>query len=108
MNALIPMIAAAGVLSTACVYTPAIEPRPDSWAQPIQSPRLSNLHQVSPELYRCALPDEEGYQAAQELGIQTIINLRPSKSAETPEGTIANYINIPVHTGSPTYDQARE
>ncbi|MEP4077666.1 fused DSP-PTPase phosphatase/NAD kinase-like protein [Haloferula sp.] len=103
---LIPAVAC--LLVTACIYTPATDPRPTSWAPPIENTDLPNLHRVSPDLYRCALPKKEGYDAAREMGIQTIVNLRPNKASQTPAGTIPNYVNIPVHTGAPSYDQARE
>ena len=105
---LIHSVAIVGLLVAGCIYTPEIDPRPAAWAQPIENERLPNLHQVSGDLYRCALPDEQGYNAAREMGVQTIVNLRPSKSSEKPAGSIPNYVNIPVHTGSPSYDQAHE
>lgn len=106
-SSLLPLIMASCLIS-GCIYTPKVESRPPTWAQPIENPELSNLHQVSSGLYRCALPEQAGYEAARDLGIQTIVNLRPSKSAATPAGPVANYVNIPVQTGSPSYEQARE
>ncbi|MFC7338025.1 tyrosine-protein phosphatase [Haloferula chungangensis] len=101
-------IAASCLMFAGCIYTPSIEPRPKIWAQPVENARLSNLHQVSPALYRCALPDEHGYTAANELGIKTVVNLRPGKSATKPVGSIPNYFNIPVRSSAPTYEEARE
>jgi protein tyrosine phosphatase (PTP) superfamily phosphohydrolase (DUF442 family) len=105
---LLTSLTAISLAVSSCIQTPDITPRPTTWAQPIESQALPNLHRVSPDLYRCALPDEEGYAAARNMGIKTIVNLRPSKASQKPGGSISNYINIPVHTGSPTYDQARE
>ncbi|MFK7852235.1 MAG: protein tyrosine phosphatase family protein [Akkermansiaceae bacterium] len=99
-----------GVLAlfSSCIHTPDVTPRPESWAAPIREKRLPNLHKVSDSLYRCGLPGEEGYVAAEKLGIQTIINLRPNEKSKQPSGLIPNYVNIPVQTGSPSYDQVRE
>ena len=101
-------IAALLLLTNACVHTPTVEPRPETWARPIPNARLDNLHQVSPDLYRCARPDADGYEAAREAGIKSIVNLRPNEASKSPAGEIPYYFNVPVHTGSPTYDQARE
>ena len=106
---LLPVIATGCLLIVSCrIYTPEVEPRPATWAQPVNSEELPNLHKVSPDLYRCARPNEGGYDAARSMGIQTLVNLRPGKTAASPAGAIPNYVNIPVHTGAPSYDQARE
>lgn len=104
----VPLILTGCLSFAGCIYTPAIEPRPVTWAQPAGNEKLPNLHRVSPQLYRCALPKMDGYEAARDMGIQTVVNLRPGKSAKTPAGQIPNYINIPVDTSAPTYEQARQ
>lgn len=97
------------LLGTSCLYTSDVTPRPAVWAQPVGSEDLPNLHQVSEDLYRSALPDEQGYAAADDMGIKTVVNLRPGKGAEKPVGRAdPAYVNIPVRTAEPTYDQARE
>ena len=50
--------------------------RPQNWAPPLSKAGLPNLHQVSDTLYRSAQPSAEGMQAAKEMGINTVINLR--------------------------------
>ena len=93
--------------SASCIHTPAITPRPATWAQPIENENLANLHRVSPQLLRSANPGEQGYAAAREMGIRTVINLRPGKD-DIPTGGVPNYVNIPVQTSTPTYAEARQ
>lgn len=50
--------------------------RPSYWAVPIGRPGLSNLHQVSPGLYRGAQPTKQGIRELERLGVRTVINLR--------------------------------
>jgi protein tyrosine/serine phosphatase len=52
------------------------EVRPASWAVPLMDPKIPNLHQLTPHLYRCAQPDAAGMQALDARGIKTVINLR--------------------------------
>lgn len=96
------------LLGAGCIYTPEVEMRPTRWAKPIESDALPNLYRVSEDLHRSALPDELDYQAAHEMGIKTVVNLRPGGRAQSPLGREdPEYINIPVTTGRPTYEQAR-
>lgn len=102
------LLVVVSMASVGCVYTPSIEPRPTGWAQPVEAAGLPNLHQVSEDLYRSARPDEEGIEAAHDLGIRTVVNLRPGAAGEKHVGrTDPEYVRIPVHTGSPSYDEAR-
>ena len=50
--------------------------RPSIWAKPISKSGLPNFHQVPEVLYRSAQPSAEGMQAAKDMGINTVINLR--------------------------------
>ena len=54
---------------------PAAE-RDPTWAAKIEQPGLPNLHRVAPNLYRSAQPTAGGFQAAEKLGVKTVINLR--------------------------------
>lgn len=102
------LLVTAAMVCTGCVYTPRVEPRPSAWAQPVKAAGLSNLHRVSENLYRGALPDQEGFEAARALGIRTVVNLRPGAAAEKHVGRAdPEYVRIPVRTGSPSYDDAR-
>jgi protein tyrosine phosphatase (PTP) superfamily phosphohydrolase (DUF442 family) len=93
---------------TACsVYTPRVTPRPSTWAKPLEDPALPNLHQVSPVLYRCARPGDDGYAAAKSLGVRTVVNLRPN--FELDEDTaLLETVHIPVETGDPSYEEAKQ
>jgi protein tyrosine/serine phosphatase len=50
--------------------------RPVQWAQPIAMEGVSNLHRISPMLYRSEQPTALGMKNLEKLGIRTIINLR--------------------------------
>ena len=50
--------------------------RSTNWATRVEQDGLPNLHRVSSNLYRCAQPTAAGLQAAEKLGIKTVINLR--------------------------------
>lgn len=97
--------AAVACVASSCIHTPDIDPRPETWAQALQVDALPNLHQVSPTLFRCAQPDDDGYQVAHGLGIKTVVNLRPGEhEGDQPEPSV---VRIPVITHDPDYEQAR-
>jgi len=50
--------------------------RDTNWATKIEQPGLPNLHRVTDRIYRCAQPTAAGMQAAEKLGIKTVISLR--------------------------------
>lgn len=50
--------------------------RPIEWAVPLEINGLSNLHQVTPMLYRSAQPDATSGEALQKLGIKTVLSFR--------------------------------
>lgn len=52
------------------------QPRPATWAIPVNLPGAPNLHKVTDTLYRSAQPSPEGMQNLKALGIHTVINLR--------------------------------
>lgn len=98
-----------GLMLPGCMETADVLPRPQHWAEPVQADGLPNLHRISPELYRSALPPGGGYQAARRIGIKTVVNLRPGAPTSDLNGLPdPDYVNIPVRTSAPTYDQARE
>lgn len=74
-------ILSACVMSTSAVLAEDAAPkRPSTWAVPMEMPGAPNLHQVSPDLYRCAQPAAEGMQNLKQKGIKTIVNLRSFNS----------------------------
>ena len=54
---------------------PAAE-RNTNWAVRVEQDGLPNLHRVTTNLYRSAQPTADGLQAAEKLGIKTVISLR--------------------------------
>ena len=95
------------LLAACSIYTPSVTHRPSTWANPLEDPALPNLHQVSPDLYRCARPGDGGYAAAKKLGVRTVVNLRPH--FELDEDTaLLETVHIPVETGDPSYEEARQ
>jgi protein tyrosine phosphatase (PTP) superfamily phosphohydrolase (DUF442 family) len=50
--------------------------RPADWAVPLEIKGLSNLHQVTPTLYRSAQPDKTSGDALRKLGIKTVLSFR--------------------------------
>jgi protein tyrosine/serine phosphatase len=50
--------------------------RPAQWAEPIAMEGVSNLHRISPLLYRSEQPTALGMKNLEKLGIRTVINLR--------------------------------
>ncbi len=62
--------------------------RPARWAEPIELEGASNLHRVSPTLYRSEQPTALGMQNLEKLGVRTVINLRAfNDDAEEVRGT---------------------
>jgi protein tyrosine/serine phosphatase len=50
--------------------------RNTNWATRVEQDGLPNLFRISTNLYRCAQPTAAGLQAAEKLGIKTVISLR--------------------------------
>ena len=81
--ALVSVLTLVGGCST--VAPPAAGPRPENWASPVAAiPGLSNLHRVTPSLYRSAQPSKEGFVflgtqaslANADRPIKTVVSLR--------------------------------
>lgn len=74
----------------------APERNPD-WAAPL--PHASNLHQVTPTLFRSAKLDTDDVRQLQELGIATVISLRSFHSdTEVLKGSGIRTVRIPINT----------
>ncbi len=84
-------------LAAAPAGTHAAPPRHPDWATPL--PRVSNLHQVTPGLYRSARLGSADVAQLQALGVKTVISLR-SFHADTQvlEGSGIRAIRIPINT----------
>lgn len=50
--------------------------RSAQWAQPLVLPGITNLYQVTTNLYRGAQPTTEGMRQLKAMGIKTVVNLR--------------------------------
>lgn len=76
-----------------------ISNRPAEWAVPLEIKGLSNLHQVTPMLYRSAQPDATSGEALRKLGIKTVLSFRKRNKDEplhnTPGVTFKRY---PLYT----------
>ena len=72
-----PMFANDAVAQGAPLAVPeAAVARPVQWAEPILMEGVSNLHRISPMLYRSEQPTALGMKNLEKLGIRTVINLR--------------------------------
>jgi len=67
------------------------------WATPL--PQVSNLHQVTPALYRSAKLDSSDVAQLQALGVKTVISLRSFHSdTQVLEGSGIRAVRIPINT----------
>ena len=67
------------------------------WATPL--PQVSNLHQVTPVLYRSAKLDSADVAQLQTLGVKTVISLRSFHSdTQVLDGSGIRAVRIPVNT----------
>lgn len=74
----------------------------------IQLEGVSNLVQVSPDLYRSAQPSAEGMRNLEKMGVRTVINLRNSHDDTARiAGTNLNYYEFPMGV-TPLSDSASE
>ncbi len=72
-------------------------PRHPDWATPL--PQVSNLHQVTPVLYRSAKLDSTDVAQLQALGVKTVISLRAFHSdTQVLEGSGIRAVRIPINT----------
>ena len=71
--------------------------RNTEWATPL--PQVSNLHQVTPALYRSAKLDSSDVAQLQALGVKTVISLRSFHSdTQVLEGSGIRAVRIPINT----------
>ncbi len=83
--------------SSAGAQAPPPPERNAEWATPL--PHVSNLHQVTPRLYRSAKLDTADVAQLQALGVKTVISLR-SFHADTQvlDGSGIRAVRIPINT----------
>ena len=70
--------------------------RPAQWAQPIAT--QYNLYQMSPTLYRSALPDSAAQPLLEKLQIATVINFLPEADSSWLKTPGVNQIQLPYRT----------
>jgi protein tyrosine/serine phosphatase len=77
------------------------ETRPANWAQPVAPSAPDNFYQVSPELFRSAVPKAEHIAALRKAGIKTIVNLRES-TGDTEAFRAAGFVTLqhPMEAGN--------
>lgn len=99
---LLAALLAVALLADAATW--AAEPRPETWAKPLNRPGLSNLHQVTPTLYRGAQPGRQGMKTLEAMGVKTVINLRHLHSDKRLlAGTSLHGVHIEVNTLAPEH-----
>lgn len=76
------------------VDTPAS--RPPQWAQPLE-PHY-NLYQMSPTLYRSALPDSGAVPLLEKLKVSTVINFLPEADANWLKDPAIQQVQLPYRT----------
>ncbi len=76
MKRTITIIVVCFVLANLAVAAELAGNRPVSWAQPVKLDGVPNLHKVSDNLYRSAQPTAQGMKNLNQMGIETIVNLR--------------------------------
>lgn len=67
--------------------------RPESWARPVISDRLSNWHQLDEKVYRASQPSRDGFKDTVKFGIKNILNLRNNHS----DNSEAKGLKIKLH-----------
>jgi len=64
------------LFSATTLYAAPPQPRPETWAQPLETKSLKNFYKLDDHVYRSAQPDEAGFEYLKTLGIKNILNLR--------------------------------
>lgn len=92
---------AVGALS-ACLFerSPAVSPRPKTWAEKVPSRSLKNWYKVDEGVYRSEQPGRRGFEEIKAIGIRTVVNLR-SRHTDDDEarGLGLLLIRVPMTAG---------
>ncbi len=93
-----PILALITLLIGACASPPRKTPSPSN-AQRLPNARgLSNVARITPNLYRGAQPDDDGYRTLKKMGVKTIISFRNFFSSEkNAEAAGLQYLSIPIY-----------
>jgi protein tyrosine/serine phosphatase len=71
-------------------------PRPAEWAQPVEV--QYNLYQMSPTLYRSALPDSGAVPLLKKLNVATVINFLPESDSSWLSAPGIAQVQLPYRT----------
>ena len=71
-------------------------PRPAEWAQPVE--RQHNLFEMSPMLYRSALPDAGSVQLLEKLNVRTVINFLSEPDSSWLSAPGITQVHLPYRT----------
>ncbi|WP_429544960.1 dual specificity protein phosphatase family protein [Pseudomonas frederiksbergensis] len=71
-------------------------PRPAEWAQPVEMQH--NLFEMSPMLYRSALPDAGAVQLLEKLNVGTVINFLPEPDSSWLSAPGITQVQLPYRT----------
>ncbi|WP_213937628.1 tyrosine-protein phosphatase [Pseudomonas sp. dw_612] len=74
----------------------AASPRPAEWAQSVEA--KYNLYQMSPTLYRSALPDSGAVPLLEQLKVGTVINFLPESDTRWLSVPGINLVQLPYRT----------
>lgn len=74
----------------------AVVPRPAEWAQPVEV--QYNLFQMSPTLYRSALPDQGAVPLLTQLKVATVINFLPESDSSWLTTPGIEQVQLPYRT----------
>ena len=96
------------ILALLLMFIPSIAlARDANWAQPVTLQGVTNLNQVTPNIYRSAQPDIGGFaNMAKALKLKTVIDLRESQTdAAYPGDTKIKPYYVPMNAMHITTDQ---
>ncbi len=97
------------VLALGCHTSPPREgPRPPSWARPVAAEGLPNFHEVTPTLFRGAMPEPHGFAELERRGVRTVVSLRQLTSDIPAPATGLTLLEIPIWTWAPDDEQVLE
>ncbi|VVO13022.1 hypothetical protein PS691_03561 [Pseudomonas fluorescens] len=84
------------IFATAPAQAEKATSRPAEWAQPIEV--QYNLYQMSPTLYRSALPDEGAVPLLRTLKVATVINFLPESDSSWLSAPGITQVQLPYRT----------
>ena len=96
-------------LAFACHTTPPCPgPRPEHWARALEVETLPNFHEVTPTLFRGAMPEPAGFAELERRGIRTVVSLRQFTRDVAVPPTNLTLLEIPMWTWAPNDEQVLE